>query len=152
MTINVENLQLAIQMRKPCCFFCSFFFCSVMIVEHTSPSNNNAVILCLPVTTMLLYSNNGKLKCYKWNPSIHKHLWTGWRCTAQTAQGYFNVLFATYMDRSIFWDKKSVLFETFPSHQWVSLTRLALELDKRHSTTDVMTALTSVIFRKGIEQ
>ena len=54
------------------------------------PSNINAVILCLLVTTMLFYCNNGRLKCYKWNPGMHKYLWTGSKCIAQTERWYFN--------------------------------------------------------------
>ena len=92
MTIKVEKLQLAFQIWKPCCFFCSFVW-GVTVVEHMSPSNNNAVILCLLVTTLPLYSNSGKLQCYKRNPGIHKYLWTGSRCIAQTAHEYFNIVY-----------------------------------------------------------
>ena len=62
MTNEVENLKLAIQMWKPCCFFGSFVGV-VMIVEHMSPSssNNIAVFLCLLVATILLYANNDRL-------------------------------------------------------------------------------------------
>ena len=44
-------------MCMPCCFFGSFVW-AITIVEHMSSSNDNAVILCLLVTTMpMVYFN-----------------------------------------------------------------------------------------------
>ena len=53
MTNKVENIQLEIEIWKPCFFFCSFGW-AVTIVERMPPSNNNTVILSS-------CNNNGRL-------------------------------------------------------------------------------------------
>ena len=55
MTIEVENLQMAIKYESHVASFAALFWV-VIVVEHMSPSNNNTVILRLLATTMLLYS------------------------------------------------------------------------------------------------
>ena len=65
---------------------------AVNIVNQPMPlDNNNVVILCL-VTTMLLSSDNDRLKCCKWSPCIQNYLWTGSHCIVFIALGYFNVM------------------------------------------------------------
>ena len=75
MTNKVDNFKLAIWIWKPCSFFCSFVWAAT-IVKCLSPSNNN--------------DENGRLKCYKWGPCIHKYLLTFFSYIAHTRYRSFS--------------------------------------------------------------